>query len=59
MKVTDALDAALSTLVERPASILPAYLAGQAVGTVARTVPLVGLFVAYLLVLSDGRIDAL
>ena len=59
MKVTEALDGALSTLVERPAAILPAYLIGQSAGTVARTVPLVGLFVAYLLALSRGRIDAL
>lgn len=59
MKVTDALDAALSTLVERPTSILPIYLVGQSAGTVARTVPLLGLFVAYLLLLSRGRIAAL
>lgn len=59
MKVTDALDAALSTLVERPASILPAYLVGQGAGTVARTIPFVGLFVAYLLLRADGRIAAL
>lgn len=58
MKVTDALDAALSTLVERPAAILPAYLVGQSAGTVARTIPLVGLFVAYLLLRSSGRIAA-
>lgn len=59
MKVTDALDAALSTLVERPASILPAYLVGRGAGTVARTIPFVGLFVAYLLLRADGRIAAL
>ncbi|MFC7009065.1 hypothetical protein [Halalkalicoccus salilacus] len=59
MKVTDALDGALSTLVERPVAILPAYLIGQSAGTVARTLPLLGLFVVYLLALSRGRIDAL
>lgn len=59
MKVTDALDGALSTLVERPVAILPAYLIGQSAGTVARTVPLLGLFVVYLLALSRGRIDVL
>ncbi len=59
MKVTDALDAALSTLVEKPAAVLPAYFAGYGAGTVARTIPLVGLFVAYLLLLVQGRLAPL
>ena len=59
MKVTDSLDAALSTLVARPAGILPAYLVAQSVGTIARTLPLLGLVGAYLLLLVQGRLDAL
>ncbi|ADJ13518.1 stage II sporulation protein M [Halalkalicoccus jeotgali] len=59
MKVTDALDGALSTLVERPAAILPAYFVGYGAGTVARTIPLLGLCLAYLLLLVQGRLAPL
>lgn len=56
MKVTDALDGALSTLVAKPAAVLPAYFVGYGAGTVARTIPLIGLFLAYLLLLAQGRL---
>ncbi|MDL5362906.1 stage II sporulation protein M [Halalkalicoccus sp. NIPERK01] len=59
MKVTDALDGALSTLVEKPAAVLPAYFVGYGAGTVARTIPLLGLFLAYLLLLVQGRLAPL
>lgn len=59
MKVTDALDGALSTLVEKPAAVLPAYFVGYGAGTVARTIPLVGLLLAYLLLLVRGRLAPL
>jgi hypothetical protein len=58
MKVTDALDSALSALVGKPAAILPAYFVGYGAGTVARTVPFIGLFLAYLLLLAQGRLAA-
>lgn len=59
MKVTDALDSALSTLVAKPAAVLPAYFVGYGAGTIARTIPLVGLFLTYLLLLIQGRIAPL
>ncbi|WP_122090746.1 stage II sporulation protein M [Halalkalicoccus subterraneus] len=59
MKVTDALDGAVSTLVEKPAGVLPAYFVGYGAGTVARTVPLIGLFLAVLLLFAQGRFAAL
>jgi uncharacterized membrane protein SpoIIM required for sporulation len=59
MRVSDALDAAVSTLAGRPSAILPIYLVGQSAGTIARALPLLGLFVAYLLLLSGGRLAAL
>ncbi len=59
MKVTDALDSALSTLVAKPAAVLPAYLVGYGAGTIARTIPLIGLFLAYLLLLVRGRLGPL
>ncbi|MCL7418114.1 MAG: stage II sporulation protein M, partial [Halalkalicoccus sp.] len=59
MKVTDALDGALSTLVAKPATVLPAYFVGYGAGTVARTIPLVGLVLAYLLLLVQGRLAPL
>lgn len=59
MKVTDALDSALSTLVGKPASVLPAYFVGYGAGTVARTIPFIGLFLAYLLLLAQGRLAPL
>lgn len=58
MKVTDALDSALSTLVSKPAAVLPAYFVGYGAGTVARTIPFIGLFLAYLLLLAQGRLGA-
>ena len=57
MKVTDAIDAALSTYVAKLTSILPFYLLGSSVGLVARVFPLVGLFVAYLVLEAQGRMD--
>lgn len=57
MKVTDALDGALSTLVSKPAGVLPAYFVGYGAGTVARSIPLIGLFLAYLLLLAQGRLE--
>jgi uncharacterized membrane protein SpoIIM required for sporulation len=59
MKVTDALDSALSTLVSKPAAVLPAYFVGYGAGTVARTIPFIGLFLAYLLLLAQGRLAPL
>lgn len=59
MKITDALDSALSALVEKPAGILPAYFVGYGAGTIARTIPLLGLFLSYLLLLFQGRLEPL
>ena len=59
MKVTDALDSALSTLIAKPAAVLPAYFVGYGAGTVARTIPFIGLFLAYLLLLTQGRLAPL
>ncbi|MEM4780758.1 MAG: stage II sporulation protein M [Halalkalicoccus sp.] len=59
MKVTDALDGALSTLLAKPAAVLPAYFVGYGAGTIARTIPLIGLFLAYLLLLFQGRLAPL
>lgn len=56
MNVTDSIGAAVSTLAAKPASIVPFYLLGTSVTTVAQVVPLVGLLVAYLLLLAQGRI---
>lgn len=58
MKVSDSLDSALSAFLTHPAAILPAYLIGRSVGTVARTIPLVGLFCTYLWLRAQGRLAA-
>ncbi len=57
MKVTDAIDAALSTYVAKLTSILPFYLLGSSVGLVARVFPLLGAFAAYLILEAQGRMD--
>ncbi|WP_331235328.1 stage II sporulation protein M [Natronorarus salvus] len=57
MKVTDAIDAATSTYLSKPTSILPFYLLGSSVGLVARVFPLLGAFAAYLILEAQGRMD--
>ena len=57
MKLGDAGSATRSVLVDRPAAILPAYLAGTSVALVAQSIPLVGIALAFVALLGTGRID--
>ncbi|WP_433631390.1 stage II sporulation protein M [Halomicrococcus sp. NG-SE-24] len=57
MKLGDAARATRSVLVDRPATVLPAFLAGVGVALVAQSVPLVGVALAFAVLLGSGRID--
>ena len=48
MNVTDAIDAAISAFVTKPAKVLPFYLLGTGVGAVARTLPMIAAAIALL-----------
>ncbi|WP_435157726.1 stage II sporulation protein M [Haladaptatus sp. DFWS20] len=58
MKFSDASSSVRSVLLSRPATVLPVYLAGTSVGMVAQSVPIVGVVLAYLLLLGTGRIES-
>ncbi|WP_049972374.1 stage II sporulation protein M [Haladaptatus cibarius] len=58
MKFSDASSSVRAVLLSRPATILPVFLAGTSVGMVAQSVPIVGVVLAYLLLLGSGRIES-
>lgn len=59
MSLDDAFRAGYRSLLARPAAVLPFYVAGLATTAVARTVPFVGILVAYLSIAGTGRLDRL
>lgn len=57
MSLGSAFRDAYRTFVARPADVLPFYVAGLAVPAVTRTIPFVGILIAYLALARTGRLD--
>ncbi len=58
MKFSDASSSVRAVLLSRPATVLPVFLAGTSVGMVAQSIPIVGVVLAYVLLLGSGRIES-
>jgi len=58
MSLDDAVRDSVDAFGARPASVLPFYVAGLAVPVIARVVPFLGLFLAYLSLRGSGRVEA-